>query len=83
MWTTVNGVNGCKFTGPNGGSIFLPAAGYRRDGEIHGAGVRGDYWSSTIFEDNPYDAYSLFFNSGNAFINGAHRDIGLPVRPVR
>ena len=26
-WTSVNGVNGCKVTGPNGNSIFLPASG--------------------------------------------------------
>ncbi|MBR2192648.1 MAG: hypothetical protein IJ910_04975 [Bacteroidaceae bacterium] len=27
-WTTLNGVNGRRFTGPNGGTIFLPALGY-------------------------------------------------------
>ena len=27
-WTTQNGVNGCTITGPNGNSLFLPAAGY-------------------------------------------------------
>lgn len=28
-WTTQNGVNGYKVIGPNGNSIFFPAAGYR------------------------------------------------------
>ena len=28
-WTTQDGVNGCEVKGPNGNSIFLPAAGYR------------------------------------------------------
>ena len=30
-WTKVNGVNGERFIGPNGNSIFLPAASYRDD----------------------------------------------------
>lgn len=30
-WTTQNGVNGRRFTGTNGGTIFLPAAGYHSD----------------------------------------------------
>ena len=28
-WTTLNGVDGYRVTGPNGNSIFLPAAGFR------------------------------------------------------
>ena len=43
-WTTQNGVNGGKFTGPNGGTIFLPAAGNRCDGEFYDVGSRGDYY---------------------------------------
>ena len=31
QWTTLNGVKGYKATGPNGNSIFLPAAGYYTD----------------------------------------------------
>ena len=27
-WTTLNGINGYKFTATNGGSVFLPAAGH-------------------------------------------------------
>ena len=41
QWTTVNGVNGGKFTGPNGGSIFLPAAGSRWRGEFYIRGLLG------------------------------------------
>lgn len=33
-WTQFNGVNGGRFTGPNGNSIFLPAAGYRDDSSL-------------------------------------------------
>ena len=28
-WVQINGVNGCKITGKNGNSIFLPASGYK------------------------------------------------------
>ena len=50
-WTTQNGVNGYKVTGPNGNSIFLPAAGDRdNEGYVDGVGISGYYWSST-----PYD----------------------------
>lgn len=37
--------NGYKVTGPNGNSIFLPAAGYRYGNEVVGAGNAGYYAS--------------------------------------
>lgn len=46
-WTTYNGVNGQLVTGPNGNSIFLPAAGYRYGTSLHSAGGLGGYWSSS------------------------------------
>ena len=42
--TIENGVNGRRFTGPNGGSIFLPAAGCRLDNDFHRIGSGGYYW---------------------------------------
>lgn len=48
-WETLNGVNGLKFIGPNGGSIFLPAAGTRIDDEFIEPGEIGRYWSSTTY----------------------------------
>ncbi|MBR3076094.1 MAG: hypothetical protein IKH11_10140, partial [Bacteroidales bacterium] len=46
-WTTQNGVNGRLVTGPNGKSIFLPAAGLRYDTYLGSAGSNGYYWSSS------------------------------------
>lgn len=63
-WTTQNGVAGGKFTGPNGGTIFLPAAGSPWGGAFYGAGVWGYYWSSTPY--GPGSAYVLYFNSDGA-----------------
>ena len=82
-WTTLNGVNGTKFTSKiNGNSIFLPAAGYRFRGPLDGAGEVGGYWSSTQNPDYSGNAYDLFFFSGNANWSGSHRYFGRSVRPV-
>ncbi len=75
-WTSVNGIEGYKVTGPNGNSIFLPAAGYRIDEEI------GYYWSATLYKDISDDAYFLYFFDGDYDWNYCNRYVGLPVRPV-
>lgn len=82
-WTTQNGVNGRKFTGPNGGAIFLPAAGDRWDSDLDSAGSYGFYWSSALYEGYPYYAYRLRFGSGDAGWSYGSRDYGRSVRPVR
>lgn len=81
-WTTQNGVEGRKFTGPNGNSIFLPAAGHRVDGELYGAGSYGIYWSSALNEGDPSGASELDFSSGYAYWNVNGRCSGQSVRPV-
>ena len=81
-WTTQNGVTGGKFKGPNGGTIFLPAAGNRWSGDLYHVGSRGYYWSSTP-DSLPYNAYNLYFSTGNAHWDIIGRDLGQSVRPVR
>lgn len=53
VWTSSNGVNGYRFTDEiSGGSIFLPAAGYRDkvDGRLIGSGSDdGNYWAGTAW----------------------------------
>lgn len=83
VWTTQNGVNGRKFTGPNGGTIFLPAAGYRWNDGLGSLGSWGYYWSSTLYEGYPYNACNLSFYSGDADWYGNFRGDGQSVRPVR
>ena len=80
-WTTQNGVTGGKFTGPNGGTIFLPAAGDRWYGEFYGVGSWGYIWSSTP-DDEDY-GYYLDFGSYDARWYRNDRYYGLSVRPVR
>ena len=47
-WVEEDGVAGYKFTGPNGNSIFLPAAGSRTQGTVSGEGLNGYYLSGSI-----------------------------------
>ena len=83
-WTTQNGVNGRKFVGPNGGTIFLPAAGYRWGSDLFHAGGCGYYRSSTLEGSFPYNAYYLGVDLGHAnWSSNFYRYYGLPVRPVR
>ena len=82
-WTTQNGVNGCLFTGINGNSIFLPAAGYHLDNNLQHAGSRGLYWSSSLVLDTPYRAWRLDFSSDDYYIGGNYdRYDGRTIRPV-
>ena len=82
-WTTQNGVNGYKVTSKkNGNSIFLPAAGYRGGSSLNYAGGYGDYWSSSLYTDYPYNAYGLNFTSDYVDWISDGRCIGFAVRPV-
>ena len=82
-WTTKNGINGREFTGPNGGTIFMPAAGYRWGSDLSSRGSGGDYWSSTLDESYPDDAYILGFSSSGVSTGSGSRNYGESVRPVR
>ena len=81
-WTTQNGVNGYSVEGPNGNSIFLPAAGYRYGSSLDNAGSVGYYWSSTPHEDYDDRACFLLFNSSFHGMDGSYRGRGLSVRPI-
>lgn len=69
---------GITFTGTNGNSIFLPAAGRRNDDELYDAGSYGHYWSSSLHTGNPYYAWSFGFSG----IGYSNRENGYTVRPV-
>ncbi len=83
-WTTENGVYGRKFTGSNGGTVFLPAAGNRWNSGLRYAGSGGFCWSSTLVGSAPDSAFYLCFTSGTAGCNGnGGCNGGQSVRPVR
>ena len=79
-WTTRNGVSGYKVMGPNGNSIFLPAAGDLVGTSLVSAGDWGGYWSSTPGKAG--GSYSLGFYSGGHGTIWHFRYDGHMVRPV-
>ena len=82
-WTTQNGVKGYKVTSNrNGNSIFLPAAGYRSESSLLGAGERGYYWSSSLSENYSGLAWYLYFDSDYRSVDLSVRYDGQSVRPV-
>lgn len=81
-WTQLDGVNGQLVTGPNGGQIFLPAAGSRRDGDLVNAGWCGYYWSGSLRPDWDSDVFMLNFGSENWFWSLNRRFYGQSVRAV-
>lgn len=83
VWTTLNGVNGKSFTGRNGNTLFLPAAGYRYGSELYSAGSIGTYWSSWLVTNAQSDAWYFRIDSGDQYPNNGDRDHGRSVRAVR
>lgn len=81
-WYTIVGVNGRKVTGPNGKSIFLPAAGYRRNSSLNSAGTWGFYWSSSLGKDYSSNAYVLELYSNSVRWADGSRYYGYSVRAV-
>ena len=82
-WTTQNGVNGMKVTGPNGNSIFLPAAGRRSDTDFLVRGSDGRYWSASLFGSFSNFAFCLDFSVDNGHsYDYWFRYNGFTVRPV-
>jgi hypothetical protein len=83
-WTTQNGVDGMKVVGPNGNSIFLPAAGYRIGTDMYQVGTYGYCWSGTLNECDANIAYNLdFLNDGSRGVDYCYsRNSGFTVRPV-
>ena len=82
VWVRQNGVNGRKFIGVNGATIFLPAAGSIWNGVLCDEGSGGYYWSAVPL-DGDY-ACELFFFPDN--VNWGSYDYypsySNPVRPV-
>lgn len=82
-WATVNGIDGYRFTGSNGKSIFIPAAGRRMDSSEWETGEEGFYWSSTLHNASPDHAWAFCFRNGYNSVTNEFRDRGYSIRPVR
>lgn len=83
QWTTQNGVNGLRFTGSNGNSLFLPAAGHRGGSSLYNGGICGLYWSSSLYTDDPRIVWDFLFLLDGQSMSDSFRDSGHTVRAVR
>lgn len=81
---SLNGVNGRLFTGPNGNSIFIPAAGYIERDTLHDVGSQCCCWSKELYENRHTRAWSLDFKfySEECGYGWWPRLFGFTIRPV-
>ena len=82
-WGRQDGHSGYKVTGPNGNSIFLPAAGWCDESDINRIGNFGAYWSSSLEDKGSSSAYGLFFTSESVYVYLYPNYTGRTIRPVR
>lgn len=81
-WTTINGVNGGKFTAQNGNYVFFPAAGYYgKGGSQYDVGDYGFYWSSTPGSSG-YASYCSDFYDGDKDVRTSSNGSGFSIRGV-
>lgn len=80
-WTSQNGVNGSLVTGPNGNSIFLPAAGERNYTSLQ-RGAFGSYWSSSLSMSYSFCARYVTFAPTGVNEKYNYRYLGFTIRPV-
>ena len=84
-WKAINGINGYNIEGPNGNSIFLPAAGIK---DVYGTssyvGKCCYYWSSTPSDNNVSTSNYLYYSNDSYYngINQYYRSDRLSIRPV-
>lgn len=76
------GAYGYKVIGPNGQSIFLPQAGYRRGYSLYLSG-NADYWTSSLSESYSNSYYLEYIADECYWISSyGMRSVGLTVRAV-
>ena len=74
---------GLDITGPNGSTIFLPAAGYTWGSpDVKAKDDEGNYWTRMPYSQT--HARYLYFSSGGVYpLNYYSRSDGFSVRPCR
>ena len=85
---SIKGVSGYKVTGKNGMSIFLPAAGCKRE-TIESIGSVGWYQSRDLCKADNDEARAIYFNTSRSSVILLHGDEacmwrkdGLTIRPI-
>jgi uncharacterized protein (TIGR02145 family) len=83
-WTTLNGVNGYRFSNAEI-DIFFPATGYRTNaGSLYSQGEFGYYWSSTPDQYSPRNCFHMLFGPTGVYpFYTTYFAAGITVRCVR
>ena len=83
-WKDEAGEHGFTVTGPNGNSIFLPAAGIAGSGLVHHQGASAVYWSGTSHDSKCYGEADLLIakDNGEITMDTGTRYYGCSIRPV-
>jgi hypothetical protein len=77
-------LKGVKFTGSNGNSIFIPAAGSCIESLLYEIGMYGGLWSSSLDDGNvDYGRYLYFRCDGDVYEYGNYLCYGQSVRGVQ
>ena len=83
-WTMQNGVDGRRFTGANGNSIFLPVTGYIDGVFLCGLTRYGHYHSASLWQEYPWSAQLLTFWEKMVYPDcDLRRNMAYSVRPVQ
>lgn len=78
-----SGVNGCLVVGPNGNSLFFPAAGKFDDDETEDVNVECNYWTSSVLYTYNEAANVLNLRFEGSLTDALERCEGCSVRPVK
>ena len=81
-WTKQGSLNGIKFTGPNGSSIFLPAAGYVLEDGYYFYNQSGYYWMGEMNTNSLPFAYLMRIYENGHQLSYFYREAGASIRPV-
>jgi hypothetical protein len=82
QWTTQNGVNGGLFTDKaTGKTLFLPAAGFRKESDGNITYADGYYWTATVRTTTTARGFTV--SAGNKSINFYDMGAGHLVRSVK
>ena len=81
-YNSISGLNGRVFTGTNGNTLFIPAAGYFPKSTHRYAGSVCSLWSSSLSSSGHYSAWNLYFDSGRINLSSSNRNAGFSVRCV-
>ena len=77
-----SGVNGCVFTGTNGNTMFVPAAGYRSGMSFFLVGSYVRWWSSSFDGVGSVDGRGLYFKGSDCYMYSGYRYNGFSARGV-